>query len=389
MANTNASVVAYLKNQGVDAGLVSQLKEALKVTDDGLTSTIDLAAAVKEFSGSSAAASPSLSAPAASELSPEMEQKFAGYIELISSRGYFKTFAKGSDEYNALHVKARSRFVKKFAGSATATLSDEEKSRQGDAHKVKGNEYYRGQQYAEALSSYTDAINCNPDNAVYYSNRALVLQRLNRSQDAIVDCEKAISLDPKFLRGYLRLADSYANLNRFDEAIAQIDLVIGMDDSQQYKNKREELVAKQQQFAAGGAAAPGAMPGMPAGMPNIPGMPSMEALANMPGFDQMMGAANGQMPDMATMFSNPEFMEMAKNMVQNNPELMKVAENMMSNPAALSAMMNSFPGMPNVNPEELSNMMQQGGMPGGMPGAGVPPLAEDDTTPPPPAQNED
>lgn len=40
--------------------------------------------------------------------------------------------------------------------------------------KQKGNKLYKEGKYKEAKDWYTEAINLIPDNAVYYSNRALV-----------------------------------------------------------------------------------------------------------------------------------------------------------------------------------------------------------------------
>lgn len=40
--------------------------------------------------------------------------------------------------------------------------------------KQKGNKLYKEWKYKEAKDWYTEAINLIPDNAVYYSNRALV-----------------------------------------------------------------------------------------------------------------------------------------------------------------------------------------------------------------------
>ncbi len=46
----------------------------------------------------------------------------------------------------------------------------------------------------------------NPDDAKIYSNRAACYTKLMSFDLALKDCEKAIELDPKFIKAYLRKA---------------------------------------------------------------------------------------------------------------------------------------------------------------------------------------
>jgi len=43
---------------------------------------------------------------------------------------------------------------------------------------TKGNQKLSSKQYNEAVESYTKAINLNPENAIYYANRAAALSHL-------------------------------------------------------------------------------------------------------------------------------------------------------------------------------------------------------------------
>ncbi len=40
----------------------------------------------------------------------------------------------------------------------------------------------------------------DPNNATYLSNRAIALLKLKKAEEAILDCKKALELDPKFAR---------------------------------------------------------------------------------------------------------------------------------------------------------------------------------------------
>jgi small glutamine-rich tetratricopeptide repeat-containing protein alpha len=59
--------------------------------------------------------------------------------------------------------------------------------------------------YDEAIASYNEAVALDPTNAVYYSNRAAAHLSKHDYQQAVLDAEKAIEVDPNFVRAYSRL----------------------------------------------------------------------------------------------------------------------------------------------------------------------------------------
>ncbi len=57
--------------------------------------------------------------------------------------------------------------------------------------------------YAAAIQLYTKAIGFNPNNAIYWSNRAAAHIKLENYGAAVTDAEKATELDPKYIKvGY-------------------------------------------------------------------------------------------------------------------------------------------------------------------------------------------
>ncbi|KAI8611959.1 Stub1 protein [Chytriomyces sp. MP71] len=63
-----------------------------------------------------------------------------------------------------------------------------------EAAKIEGNTYFGAQRYAEAVKSYSVAIIRNPNNPIYYSNRALAHIRLDEWTHAVDDCERGLDL---------------------------------------------------------------------------------------------------------------------------------------------------------------------------------------------------
>ena len=71
--------------------------------------------------------------------------------------------------------------------------------------KQAGNAQMSSKEYDAAIESYNKAISLDSTNPVYYSNRAAAYSSKGDHLAAVGDAEKAISLDPKFVRGYHRL----------------------------------------------------------------------------------------------------------------------------------------------------------------------------------------
>jgi tetratricopeptide (TPR) repeat protein len=75
------------------------------------------------------------------------------------------------------------------------------------ALKEAGNAAVQAKQYEKAAEEYTKALALQPScgfAAVIHSNRAAALQQQQRLIEALADCSRAVALDPKYGRAYLR-----------------------------------------------------------------------------------------------------------------------------------------------------------------------------------------
>lgn len=59
----------------------------------------------------------------------------------------------------------------------------------------------------------------NPNDANFYSNRALSYFNLGQYQNCIADCDKAIQLSPNLVKTHKKKASALANLLKFGEAV--------------------------------------------------------------------------------------------------------------------------------------------------------------------------
>ncbi|CAL4885430.1 unnamed protein product [Urochloa decumbens] len=70
--------------------------------------------------------------------------------------------------------------------------------------KEKGNSAFKSRQWSKAAEFYSEAISLSDTNATYYCNRAAAFLELGRFKQAEADCDRALLLDRKNVKAYLR-----------------------------------------------------------------------------------------------------------------------------------------------------------------------------------------
>ena len=87
---------------------------------------------------------------------------------------------------------------------------------QAEKFKQSGNAQMSSKDYDAAIGSYNKAVNLDPTNPVYYSNRAAAYSSKGDHLAAVRDAEKAISVDPHFIKAYHRLGYVPAITQKFE-----------------------------------------------------------------------------------------------------------------------------------------------------------------------------
>lgn len=108
-----------------------------------------------------------------------------------------------------------------------------------EALKREGNEKFAAKNYANAIKSYTKAIEVKNDEAVAYSNRAACHNNLEQYYNALDDCNKALKLDENLVKGYYRRATALKELSRFKLAREDFSKVLELDPT--LKSVEDEL----------------------------------------------------------------------------------------------------------------------------------------------------
>ncbi|CAN0897351.1 Serine/threonine-protein phosphatase 5 [Linum grandiflorum] len=102
--------------------------------------------------------------------------------------------------------------------------------------KVQANEAFKVHKYNQAIDLYTQAIELNAQNAVYWANRAFAHTKLEEYGSSIEDASKAIEIDPKYSKacsdtkastnpGYYRRGAAYLALGKYKQALKDFQQV--------------------------------------------------------------------------------------------------------------------------------------------------------------------
>ncbi|XP_069605614.1 small glutamine-rich tetratricopeptide repeat-containing protein beta [Ranitomeya imitator] len=191
------------------------------------------------------------------------------------------------EAFSQAHMK------KEHSTPAESPLSAPPAIEKAEQLKDEGNNYMKEQNYEAALDCYSQAVELDPNNAVYYCNRAAAHSQLGRHSDAILDCEKAIYIDTKYSKAYGRMGRALAAMNKYKEAISSYHKALDLDpENESYKSylKIAELKLRQ--------------------------VPSPTSAGS--GFD------------MASLMNNPAFVSMAAGLMQD-PQVQQLMSGMMSN----------------------------------------------------------
>jgi len=100
--------------------------------------------------------------------------------------------------------------------------SKKERFRSAERKKAEGNEAYKNKEYADAARLYTQAIELQPLAAPYYSNRSACHMMLGRYRPALDDAQKAVKLDPNFVKGWQRVGKCHVALGAAGLAVGAL-----------------------------------------------------------------------------------------------------------------------------------------------------------------------
>jgi len=109
------------------------------------------------------------------------------------------------------------------------------------AAKTKGNAAFTKNDYDAAIKEFTEAIQHDPTDHVFYSNRSACYANKQMYNEALVDAEKCIEIKTDWAKGYSRRGVALYGLKRFQEAKTVYEKGLSLEPAnQQMKDALEE-----------------------------------------------------------------------------------------------------------------------------------------------------
>lgn len=91
------------------------------------------------------------------------------------------------------------------------------------ACKNEGNTFFKARQFDQAIAKYSEAVELDPGNHVFYSNRSAAYAAMGKWAEAAADGQRCVSLSPTFLKGYHRASNALKHLKQYKQAIQVIE----------------------------------------------------------------------------------------------------------------------------------------------------------------------
>lgn len=189
--------------------------------------------------------------------------------------------------------------------------------------KAEGNKLMARHLFKEAADKYTEAIEKNPNNALFYSNRAAAFTHLSLPDRAVEDSRKAVHIDPLYAKAWSRLGHALWTQNDIKGSLEAYENGLKAEgdspteamkrDYESVKKRFQEMKANPESF--GTKSADSADAGAGAGA----------------------GAGGFDLSNLAGMMNNPQIRQMASEFM-SNPEKLK---DLMNNPM-VQALKDSF-----------------------------------------------
>jgi tetratricopeptide (TPR) repeat protein len=152
-----------------------------------------------------------------------------------AGRARYRVAAEVGGEVAAVQRELGRRYAD--LGEAAAAVEWLEKSiaarDDGLARNRLGRVFVGEQRLEEALAAFTRAVELEPDNAIFHSNRGGCLAMLARTEEALAEFETAVRLDPASLMARNNLARALQLTGERERSIAEWRASLALDPTQE------------------------------------------------------------------------------------------------------------------------------------------------------------
>ncbi|KAL0964620.1 hypothetical protein UPYG_G00326540 [Umbra pygmaea] len=141
---------------------------------------------------------------------------FANAASHIKPKGWTKLGCRGKEN------KENEARTKDVNGTDTVT-------RRSASLTEKGIQFVQEGQYSQAVSMFTEAIRCDPNDYRFFGNRSYCYGCLDQYPQALADAEMSIQLAPTWAKGHFRKGSALMGMKRYSEAEKAMEQVLKFD----------------------------------------------------------------------------------------------------------------------------------------------------------------
>ncbi|CAK8690561.1 unnamed protein product [Clavelina lepadiformis] len=124
---------------------------------------------------------------------------------------------------------------------------DHERRDIGIKEKEKGNDHFKKGNYNKSVEHYTRGMQYDPDNPLLPANRAMAYLKLQKYVESEADCTLSLSLDPAYVKAYLRRGAARHALGKVQSAIKDFNDVLKLEPENKQAKMELENIKKQKQ----------------------------------------------------------------------------------------------------------------------------------------------
>uniref|UniRef100_A0A6B2LMD4 Uncharacterized protein n=1 Tax=Arcella intermedia TaxID=1963864 RepID=A0A6B2LMD4_9EUKA len=99
--------------------------------------------------------------------------------------------------------------------------------------KEKGNEQFRNKNWEKALEYFSQAIQLDGSNHIFYSNRSATYFQLKQYSKSLEDADTVVEMQPNWSKGYIRQGSALFALGVYTRAKKSFETGVGLDPSNQ------------------------------------------------------------------------------------------------------------------------------------------------------------
>ncbi|MCL7021669.1 hypothetical protein MKW94_018825 [Papaver nudicaule] len=120
--------------------------------------------------------------------------------------------------------------------------------------KTEGNKLFGSGQYADALLQYELALQVAANmpatieiRSICHANRAACFSNLGRYEETVKECDRALELNPAYMKALIRRAEAREKLEHFEEAVIDMKKIVELDPS---NNQARRSIVRLEPLAA-------------------------------------------------------------------------------------------------------------------------------------------